>query len=330
MKNADEGQILIITHALLPIVPFWPNKSSWELVIDEELPAFRHRVHRVPQNHSFITDYIQINPVNATYGRVVVVDEEALEAIGRNKERDDLYEVIAETARIITNEHWETYVNLEQYEKLELGEVKRLAFHSVLNPSVVEGFDRVFMACANFQDTALYRLWSERGVTFKEAKSFSNALRFTQHQNGPLLTIYYATDQAWSRKRLEAPSGPDGKVTYDRMVEAAQSLFEGSSFVWQANKSRGENPFGQTATRLPNKPHGLNAFLDIDNIAFLSALNPTTDHFRFLEFQGLSGSDVRQAVYFSTAYQSVMRTSLRDPDSDMTPFFHPAEARVPG
>jgi hypothetical protein len=38
-----------------------------------------------------------------------------------------------------------------------------------------------------------------------------------------------------------------------------------------------------------------------------------TDHFRFLETQGLSGAEVRTAIYFSAAYQSVMRTSLRDP-----------------
>ena len=44
-----------------------------------------------------------------------------------------------------------------------------------------------------------------------------------------------------------------------------------------------ESPFQPPAQRLPNKPHGLNVFADYDDIVFLSSLNPTTDHFRFLK-----------------------------------------------
>ncbi len=310
----DGGHIVFNTHALLPVVPFWPNKAGYELMVGEELPAFRYRAHRIPHNHSFITGSIDIEPVNAMYGRVNVVDEELAE-IGRNKDGDDLFEVIAETVRIITNPHWDTFVNLEQYEKLRSGKIKRLAFHSILGPSVVEGFGSVFMTSANFRDTPICRLWSEKGVEFQEAKQFSEALRFTQHPNGNPLTIHYASDHAWSRKRLQATAGPDGRIAFDLMVEAAKRLFEGSSFVWQANKSQAANPFGENAFRLPNKPHGLNSFLHVNDIPFLSALNPTTDHFRFLETQGLTGSEVRRAVYHSAAYQSVMRTSLRDPES---------------
>jgi hypothetical protein len=102
-KSSDEGQIIFNTHALLPVVPFWPNQGDCELMIDEELPSFRHQSHRIPQNHSFITQHIDFEQVNATYGRVVVLEEEALGEIGRNKDRDALFEVIAETVRILTN-----------------------------------------------------------------------------------------------------------------------------------------------------------------------------------------------------------------------------------
>ena len=42
-------------------------------------------------------------------------------------------------------------------------------------------------------------------------------------------------------------------------------------------------------------------------------LYPPSDHFRFLETRGLTGGDVRRAIYFQAAYQSVMRTSICDP-----------------
>ena len=74
-----------------------------------------------------------------------------------------------------------------------------------------------------------------------------------------------------------------------------------------------DDPFGSPAERLPNKPHGLNSFAGFDDIVFLSSLNPTTDHFRFLESRGLSGGEVRGFTYNAEAYQAIMRTSLRDP-----------------
>ena len=91
-----------------------------------------------------------------------------------------------------------------------------------------------------------------------------------------------------------------------------------------------DNPFGSNGQRLPNKPHGLNAYSEIHNIAFLSALNPPSDHFRFLETRGLTGGDVRRAIYFQAAYQSVMRTSIRDPNNQdpkriVVPDLHLAE-----
>ena len=77
-----------------------------------------------------------------------------------------------------------------------------------------------------------------------------------------------------------------------------------------------ESPFDPPAQRLPNKPHGLNVFADFDDIVFLSSLNPTTDHFRFLKEQyGIEGDEVRGFTYFSAAYQAIMRTSIRDPES---------------
>ena len=167
------------------------------------------------------------------------------------------------------------------------------------------------MAAANFEDTAVYRLWSQ-DVEFKENQEFSRSLRFSEHQNGHLITIYYGTNAQWSKKRAEAASGScDSQNTQDRLIQATKQLFGDKNFLWQANKSMPDNPFGSNGQRLPNKPHGLNAYSEIHNIAFLSALNPPSDHFKFLETRGLTGGDVRRAIYFQAAYQSVMRTSIR-------------------
>jgi hypothetical protein len=172
------------------------------------------------------------------------------------------------------------------------------------------------MATANFEDTAVHQLW-RRSHAFELDEKFSNCLRFQAHTNGHLITIYHAMDEQWSRKRLEMVPEPDDKRNIrDRLIHAAGELFPDSPFLWQANKSVEQNPFGNNGIHLPNKPHGLNQYADIHDIVFLSALNPPPDHFRFLETMGLSGSDVRRAIYFQAAYQSIMRTSIRDPAND--------------
>ena len=254
LKDPEEGgQIIFITHALLPLVRFWPNKGDWDLLVDEEPQVIRYKSHRVPETHGLITEFLQVEPVNSTHGRVLLIDQDEVDEKGRNRQGDEVLELFSETNRVLANEHWETFVNLQQYERLKAGTGKQLAFHSVLSPTVVEGFRSVFMASANFQDTAIFKLWEERGEKFREDRAFGEGLRFTSHSNGALVTIYYATEKAWSRKRLQATAGENGEIAFDLMVQAAKDLFGKEPFLWQANKVRSEDPFGKNASRLPKQ-----------------------------------------------------------------------------
>jgi hypothetical protein len=313
--NAAEnvGQIIFATHQVFPYIPCFANKHDWHLIVDEEMQVVRYRCHRIPKTHGLITDDIELANYNSIYSQVLPRNRRSLEGKGRNQDEDELLGHLSETIRILTNSNWLAYVNTEQYERLCRGEIKTLAFHSILKPQVIDGFGSVFMAAANFEDTALYGLWSQ-SMQFERDHKFSKSLRFSQHENGNLITIYYAVNDQWSRKLLETTAGPnETRNVRDHLIDATKQLFGKDPFLWQANKSLQQNPFGTNAHRLPNKPHGLNSYANIHNIAFLSSLNPATDHFKFLQTQGLSGDDVRTAIYYAGAYQSAMRTSIRDP-----------------
>ena len=75
------------------------------------------------------------------------------------------------------------------------------------------------------------------------------------------------------------------------------------------------NKVGDRGIRLPNVPHGLNEYADVSQILFASSLNPTPDMFAFLKAHGMDSDAVRRSTYYATAYQSIMRTSLRSPES---------------
>ena len=159
----------------------------------------------------------------------------------------------------------------------------------MLKPEILRGFAEVFMAGANFEDLAIYKVWGEQGVKFDPDPEFAKGLRYSNHPNGKLVTIFYVTELQWSRKRREAICAEDGSTIQGRMIKAAKELFPSGRFVWLANKSVIEKPFEAPAERLPNKPHGLNTFAGFDDIVFLSSLNPPTDHFRFLQSRGIDG-----------------------------------------
>lgn len=176
-----EGQIVFATHAVLSYVPYWANKRDWHVLIDEDLQVLRHKCHQLPQTHSIITDHIDLEPHNSIYGRLVVRDLEELREKGRNRDEDELLGQVAEAIRTLTNPYWDSFVNIEQYEKLKNGASKRLSLHSVLKPTVLDGFGSVFIAAADFQDTLQHRLWSDKGVRFEADREFAADLRFQSH-----------------------------------------------------------------------------------------------------------------------------------------------------
>jgi len=325
IRDGDSwGQIVSATPQSFHHIGYFPEKGYWHLLIDEELQVLRHKAHRLPNTHSIITDDIELEQCNAVYNQVCPLP--SLGEKARNKDEDEILSHLSDTLRILRNSNWQTYVNTEQYRRLLQGKTTTLAFHSMLNPKLFDGFASVFMAAANLEDTAIFQLWNDR-VCFDRDEDFCKGLRFPEHENGELITIHFGVDCAWSRKAAETKisADDDSPNVRDRLIDATKQLFGDEPFLWQSNKSLESNPFtGSNGIRLSNKPHGLNTFSEIHNISFVSALNPQPDHFRFLEMQGMSSIAVRRAIYFQNVYQSVLRTSIRNPKDE-----HPKHIIVP-
>lgn len=305
----DCGQIVFATHQAFPILPYFPNKGDWHLIIDECLQVERYDTHKIPRTHSIITDDLSVDSSSAIYGLVSPAKRSQFEQKARNSDGDELINAISETLRVICNPHWETYVNLEKYEKLKAGRTSRLTFHSLLSPTIVSGFASVFVAAADIEKSGLFKLWTIQGVRFEEDKTFADGLRFTSHQNAGSDTIYYFTDEPWSRSLMEFEI--KGQKVIERICAAVTGKLQ-RDYVWQANKRFPDKLFDLPGQRLPNSPHGLNAYSHIDDVVFLSALNPRPDHIKFLKYKGLADAEIRDMNYHSVAYQAVMRTSLRD------------------
>jgi hypothetical protein len=260
------------------------------------------------------SDLIEVDPYDAVYGRVEVAEPCQLEELAKNEQGDELISHLQETLWLLLNKHYDTFVSLEQFYKLRTQKTQNLNFHSVLLPSVVQGFDGVFMTAANFGDTLIHVIWSEENVQFQSDPEFVKSLRYSHHPNGPKLDIYYFTERHWS-KHLANQQFDHPSTVADRMMEEVHILEENRNFLVQINKGR-SLPRNSNATRLPNKPHGLNGYTEFHDIACLAATNLKPDDSRFMEALGLDRDAVRRAIYFSGVYQAAARTSLREPDDD--------------
>jgi len=311
----DRPHVVMATHQVLPRIPFLSNAGEWDLLIDEVPQVDREQSHVVPNTHPLITDHIQVGQYDGLYGQVMLRNPDEVKALARNADEDELLERFRETADVLTTKHWRSFVHLEQFSKLLQGKDKALNIHSILMPSVVNGFGSVLIAGANFEDTGLYALWSKTGARFEPDVGLAEGLRYRMHTNGRMATIHFGLDRNWSRYLLEQST--DGKPNLDRLRDAAQLVVEGRDFLWQANKSVPNN-FFKGGQRLPNNPLGLNEFDTTHYVVFLSALNPSPAHARFLQSRGLSPEEIERQGYCGVAYQAVMRTSLRDA-TDQTP-----------
>jgi hypothetical protein len=316
------GQIIFTTHQVLPYVKQWAKKTDIHVLIDEELQVLHNHNHRLPTTHDLITDDIRIVEFDAIYGRVEVINENRIRQKAANRGDDEVLSALQEPLRILNNKDQHSFVNVEQYHKLLSGTAGHLRLHSILQPTLLKGFGSVFMAAANFEDTAVFRLWSQLGVDFRADNEFTGLLRYQFHPNGALVTIYYLTEQNWSKKLRQTLV--NGARVQDLAFDAAARLFGEADFVWQANKSEAGSPFGPKGIRLPNAPHGLNTFSHLHDIAFFSALNPPSHQIKFMENRGFTSEEVRASIYYATLYQAAMRISLRNPDDR-----HPKRIVVP-
>lgn len=249
----------------------------------------------------------------------------SLSKIARNEHRDAIYEVLAPVADRVISEKWDVYVHQDRFERMLAGEKANgsLMTYSLLKPQVFEGFARTIVASACFEDTMFYRLFAAQGIDLKPVgKGLHRNLRYERHENGEHITIFYVSEEAWSKsyrdKKLDAESG--GSVHFRDIIRAGVGdLFCDDPFLWMGNKDTKDDFFNQPrAQRLPNTPHGLNEFQSFHNIVVLSALNAPPAHFHFMEGQGVSGEEMRTAHYRTAVYQAIMRCSIRNP-ADTTP-----------
>jgi hypothetical protein len=327
-----EPQIVLATHQVLPYVyNEMHDAGDWVLIHDEVPQVVRCDRIRVPRTHSLFTDHFYLDETDeGGFRRVLPIDEEAVREVIRNSHRDYFYDErgFRRMMDVLAKPGHDAWVDGEQYQKLLDGRGEYLEVHSVMRPNVLGAFKSplIMGACLEYSLAAL--VWEAVGVEFRRDEELTRQMRFEQHPNGELLTVYFSDDRPWSRRTRETVDA-DGRRNDERYLDAVLRHAGDASVLVQANadlkirlvdgrvvlvEDAGEDELPKNWRRAPNVPHGRNDFSAMDAVAMSSSLNPSPGHTEFLRsvFE-IDPEDVRRGMVHVAAYQLVTRI-IRDPE----------------
>ncbi len=326
LKNEEpRGEVLFITRTAFLGMPYWHNAQEWHVVFDELPVVDKDFTRNVPETHNIVTDHISVFGNDPVYYRLLADDLKALRGIAVNRGKDEVLERFRDVASALTNDHWEVYAKKENWERMmngdsENGKYQFLCF-GLLKPTILEGYKSATVMGAMLTESVMHHWWLNWDVIFEPHPVIDQKARerLPTHENGEYLTIRYFFDLPWSKRLRNTPVYEDGKAIcrLEYLRSKMSEKLAGESFLWVANNDIPDTEMAEfpKSIRMSNSPHGLNQYQDIHNVVFLSALNPSPAHFKFMETRGINADDLRDAMVHQTTYQAVMRSSLRNSEN---------------
>ena len=310
-----EAHIVLITWSAFHQLPYFHRPDNWHIFVDEVPQVHVHESFNASLSHCLFTDHVLTETRGPVYSLLQVSDKSAIRKLSEEGARDEAAKAYSPIARRLLSNQWELYVNEQNYDCLLDGTKKELSVFSVMKHTVFANFASVTISGARMMETPLYKIWSDKGIQFTPHKELTSNLRYHSHSGGEKVHIYYAYENEWSKTLRDKRD----KKILNLYIGAVMKEVGNEKFLWMANSDIKKSPFPENANglQLPNVPHGLNEYqYEYDAFVSLSALNPTPEHFKFLEWYGVDAEGVRTATYRHSVYQAAFRCSIRNPEND--------------
>lgn len=308
----DTDTAIIVTHAALLSSLDMIGKSGWNLIVDE-VPAvdatFTKNLSITWDTWAGLLD-VRPNPDcdSALNVGVKASCAETAETYARNEYGDDVIKVTQEFWQRLRHPHWQTVLTRSAWQTAGFEGVAQLQAHSWLKPSILDGWGRVTIMGANFEQSLLYAVWGNLGVEFEPDPYI--AVKAPAHDKaiGSRCRVMYFTERDWSKRLRD-------QIGFGRVIDALRDHVD-DVHIWVANKDVEDTQWKiDKGTRLPPVAHGLNEYRHHRCAVFLAALNDTPSHFAWMRKQwGIEPIELSRAKALEAAYQMIMRTNLREPN----------------
>jgi hypothetical protein len=264
--DSGHGMVIICSHSGLIQAPFIAEKSNWHVIMDEMPQTLYSGRLSLARNAHLISQVFMIRPdeTNGHYSKLMIADEHRLDDMSRDDNELGVFShTIKEMARKINSGSWRMFVLTEQWNEVMLnkkGSDHQLIVYGYLLPDDLTGFKSTTFVSANLKNTLAYHHLTHDGYKFQKHKMLGRRLRYLTHENGSLLTIYYAINEKWTKRIRNFVF--QGKTIQQLIADAAMQEFGDEPFAKLTNKDsmRDNDPFGDKGTSLPQPLMGAMTF----------------------------------------------------------------------
>ena len=312
--NADGGKILDqLQTALTPIICLthqgflqtptgYFDKTNTDLIIDEAFDPYSMETFktsdsagRVWVNFSKVFDWR--GDVPAT--KPEVAPQPFFEMTVVQSTPPDI--INGKTWRKISNPNWRLWATWETGHNLLNNENATTTLGVELDESVLDHWSSVWIAAAVFEQTFMGHWMRANQIPYETVYEF-------EPHKGEVNWHMPTEEFRWSKAARTA--NPDIENTFRDYCNAHRT----GRLIYNSNND--SNTVFAAQDRLTHNAHGINAFRDRLDYAFMTAIQPNAHYKNFLQERcGLSGKALAFALAGYTAYQLIMRTALRDPNN---------------
>jgi hypothetical protein len=322
LTNGRQGGVVITTHHT-----FFANQHELRDVTRSKLHLFFDEIPQVDsttylnvkRHHDFIERHFDVSDT----GDHQLLDFEIKP--GSYHQLEDFREVglsgkdlfigkdVCDFLSVMLDMGRRKYLNKARWHTRNFNEYQ-LQMHTLLMPDAFRNWNTCRMMGANAKLSMMYALWQYYDVEFEDDQKF-NLKKDHSELSNRRIEVHYFSGRNWSKSVRDAAQNRFANLSKD-----VDDLFDGQESLWVANNDVNDAEWAvRKSTRISNISHGINKYDEVNNIAFLSALNDVPAHFEFISRKfGIDDRTLKRAKALETMYQAVMRTSLRNPNSTAT------------
>lgn len=326
-RTPQAEDVLLVTHAsfLHIIRKMRPEIKANYVVIFDETPqnVFGQFQLSLSTNANLITDHIITEESqHEDFFRLAPKDDVEIQIFLTKEGEDEVNDKLRGLFDKLLDDDFRCEIRKDlwnRFLKNKKNSKNNVAFtaHHYMQPTIFSGFKYVHFLSDKFIESDLFHIFQKQGVHFEEQEL---KVRYSEHKNTTTTHIRYCMERDFSKSK-RTNLCKNGKTIIQNILDVSRMNIQDDKTLLVLNKDmiEGDSDLLKSIKIPPNVEiissyvHGLNEYQDVHHITFAASLNyrDTQSDFLFDRF-GISYEDIDRSFLFSSTYQAVCRTSIRN------------------
>lgn len=279
--------------------------DRWTIIKDEANEPLAFNAIRCPDSRANIESWFSLRPTQISWFSAVSISALCPKT---TTEHDDVYGHVHMLKEYIKNPYTEVLVDVEQLDY----DIPLLAYSVFCEPELYEEFNEVYFMSANFDHTFLYQQWAKRGVVWHN----KTPQKMLSNPPSQRVRIHYWTEQgSWSATRRHQQNYATKMTNLDSYLAWFTACEPGNDYVYSINL-KDQHSVKLSGVAMPAVCHGLNDWNNYTKFMTTASYLIGSHLERVYQYYGSSTTDARGLRNTQMIYQQLMRTDLRNYQSN--------------